>query len=191
MFVKSPLSAVVWPDWWSGWCLSKSPRDAIRTGRQNGPPCHLTVTSASIRWETRFTDLHVTVTLTWPDTVRQPSPLLFFCLSPGFVLEAWPIRLQQIPHNSDNGGKKWLSPASNRCVPATDRNITCSQFGDCIVTITIIAIIIIMIMYFNWGDVTLLQAVLICDTATTFQSHQMMSWVSDIKAYTNQFEMQL
>ena len=107
------------------------------------------------------------------------------------VLAAWPIRFQQIPHNSDNGGKKWLSPASNRCVPATDRNITCSQFGDWIVTITIIAIIIIMIMYFNWGDVTLLQAVLICDTATTFQSHQMMSWVSDIKAYTNQFEMQL
>ena len=45
---------------------------------------------ASIRWETRFTDLHVTVTLTWPDTVRQPSTLLFFCLSPGL---SWKLGL--------------------------------------------------------------------------------------------------
>ena len=25
------------------------------------------------------------------------------------------VKLPEIPHNSDNGGKKWLRPSSNRC----------------------------------------------------------------------------
>ena len=60
------------------------------------------VSSACIRWETRFTRRA---------DMACPASLSSLSL-PGFVLEAWPIELQQIPHNSDNGGKKWLS---NRC----------------------------------------------------------------------------
>ena len=76
------------------------------------------VCSACIRWETRFTRRA---------DMACPASLSSLSL-PGFVLEAWPIELQQIPHNSDNGGKKWLS---NRCavsplplpqVPPTQRN---------------------------------------------------------------------
>ena len=87
------------------------PSDLIVAGRQNGPPCHLALLCLH-QMEDKISTSH-----RHTDTVRQCSPLLFFCLSPGFVLEAWPIRLQQIPHNSDNGGKKWLSRllASNRC----------------------------------------------------------------------------
>ena len=193
-FSSSQCSVVVRPDWWTGWCLTKSPHRSYQSWETKWATLHPGSPRSPPPPSDGRHDLHLGLTwpgLTWPGLAALR---LFFWLSPGFVLEARPLGLQQIPHNSDNGGKKWLaglSPAaSNRCrgslpqVPPDQRNNKMSPRRErifwmiirsskpalelvsveCKIWLNNTPVVNNNVMYFNRGNITLLQAVLICDS---------------------------